>query len=85
MIIGIIIHLSNVLTDHFSNPLSEKTTNDIPMKFLQCHFKTTFYRLPLPNRGIYLKLIHVRQKAIFMFYHMASRALTLSHLKLDIL
>ena len=26
------IHLSNVLTDHFSNSLSEKTTNDIPMK-----------------------------------------------------
>ena len=36
------VHLSNVLTDHFSNSLSEKTTNDIPMKFLQCHFKTTF-------------------------------------------
>ena len=28
------IHLSNVLTDHFSNSFSEKTTNDIPMKFL---------------------------------------------------
>ena len=49
------LHLSNVLTDHFSNSLSEKTTNDIPMNFLQCHFKTTFYQLPLPNRGIYLK------------------------------
>ena len=49
------IHLSNVLTDHFSDSLSEKTTNDIPMKFLQCHFKTNFYWLPLPNRGIYLK------------------------------
>ena len=66
LIIGIIIHLSNVLTDHFSNPLSEKTTNDIPMIFLLCHFKTTFYRLPVPKPGIYLKII---QKAIFMFYH----------------
>ena len=62
------IHLSNVLTDHFSNFLSEETTNDIRMKFLQCHFKTTFYRLPLPTRGIYSKIIHVRRKAIFMFY-----------------
>ena len=62
------IHLSNVLTDHFSNSLSEKTTNDIPMKFIQCHFKTTSYRLQLPNRGIYLKIIHVRRKAIFMFF-----------------
>ena len=50
---GYSIHLSNVLTDHFSNSLSEKTTNDIHMKFLQCHFKTTFYQLPLPNHGIY--------------------------------
>ena len=49
------IHLSNVLTDHFSNPVSEKTRNDIPMKFLQCYFKTIFYRLLLPNLGIYLK------------------------------
>ena len=47
------IHLSNVLTNHFSNSHSEKTTNDIHMKFLRCHFKTTFYRLPLPNRGSY--------------------------------
>ena len=62
------LHLSNVLTDHFSKSLSEKITNDIPMKFLQCHFKTTFYRLPLPNLGFYLKIIHVRRKAIFMFY-----------------
>ena len=46
---------ADVLSDHFSNSLSEKATNDIPMKFSQCHFKTTFYRLPLPNRGIYLK------------------------------
>ena len=61
------IHLSNLLTDHFSNSLSEKTTNDIHMKFLQCHFKTTFYWLPLPNREIYLEIIHVRQNAIFMF------------------
>ena len=33
MLVGY-IHLSNVLTDHFSNPVSEKTRNDIPMKFL---------------------------------------------------
>ena len=79
------IHLSNVLTDHFSNSLSEKTTNYIPMKFSQCHFNTTFYRLPLPNRGIYLKTIQVRRKVIFMFYRHASRALTLSHFKVDIL
>ena len=39
------VHLSKVLTDHFSNSLSEKTTNDIPKKFSQCHFKSTFYRL----------------------------------------
>ena len=62
------VHLSNVLTDHFSNPVSEKTRNDIPMIFLQCNFKTIFYRLPLPNRGIYLKIIHVRRNAIFMLY-----------------
>ena len=62
------IHLSNVLTNHCSNSLSEKTTNDSPMNFLQCHFKTTYYRLPLSNRGIYLKIIHVRRNSIFMFY-----------------
>ena len=49
-IIVVCIHLSNVLTDHFSNPVSEKTRNDIPMKFLQCYLKTIIYRLPLPNR-----------------------------------
>ena len=50
-----ILHLSNVLTDHFSNSLFfVKTTNDMHMIFLQCHFhfKTIFYRLPLPNREI---------------------------------
>ena len=62
------IHLSNVLTDYFSNSLSEKTTNDIPMKFAHCHFKTTFYRMPLSNRGINLQIIHVRRKAIFKFH-----------------
>ena len=55
------------------------------MKFSQCHFKTTFYRLPLLNRGIYLQIIHVRRNAIFMFYRTASRALIISHLKLAIL
>ena len=65
--IFVCIHLLHVLTDHFSNSLSEKTTNDITMKFLQCHFKTTFYRLSLPNCEIYLKIIHVRRKATFMF------------------
>ena len=44
------VRLSKVLTDHFSNSLFEKTINDIPMKFSGCHFKTTFYRLPLSNR-----------------------------------
>ena len=63
-----IIHLSNVLTDHFSNPLPEKTTKDIPMKFSQYPFKNIFCRLPLSNRGIYLQIIHVRRKAIFTFY-----------------
>ena len=38
------IHLSNVLTDHFSNSLPKKTTKDIPMKFSQCPFKNIFYR-----------------------------------------
>ena len=28
---GCLLHLLNVLTDHFSNSLSEKTTNDIPL------------------------------------------------------
>ena len=37
------------------------------MKLSHCHFKTTFYRFPLLNRGIYLKVIHVRRKAIFIF------------------
>ena len=36
------IHLANVLTDHFSNSLPEKTTKDIPMKFSQCSFKNNF-------------------------------------------
>ena len=67
-VIELEIHLSNVLTDHFSNSLPEKTTKDIPMKFSQCFFKNIFYRLPLSNRGIYLQIIHVRRKAIFTFY-----------------
>ena len=62
------IHLSNVLTDHFSNSLPEKTTKDIPMKFSQCPLKNIFHRLQLSNREIYLQIIHVRQKAIFTFY-----------------
>ena len=62
------IHLSNVLTDHFSNSLPEKTTIGIPMNFSQCLFKDIFYRLPLSNRGIYLQIIHVRRKAIFTLY-----------------
>ena len=62
------IHLSNVLTDHFSNPLPEKTNEDIPMKFSQCPFKNIFYRLTLSNRVFYLQIIHVRRKAIFTFY-----------------
>ena len=61
------IHLSNVLTDHFSNSLPEKTTKDIPMKVSQYPFKNIFFRLPLSNRGIYLQIIHVRRKAIFTF------------------
>ena len=61
------IHLSNVLTDHFSNSLPEKTTKGILMKFSQCPFKNIFYRLPFSNRGIYLQIIHVKQKAIFKF------------------
>ena len=56
------------------------------MNFLQRHFKTTFYRLPLSNRGIYLQIIHVRRKAIFLcFTARASCALTISHFKLNIL
>ena len=62
------LHLSNVLTDHFSNSISEKTTKGIPMKFLQCPFKNIFHRLPLSNRGIYIQIIHVRRKAIFTLY-----------------
>ena len=62
------IHSSKVQTDHFSNSLSEKTTNDIPIKFSQCHFKSPFYRLPFLNRGFYLQIIYVRRKAVFMFY-----------------
>ena len=62
------IHLSNVLTDHFSNSISEKTTKGILMKFSQCPFKNILHRLPLSNRGIYIQIIHVRRKAIFTFY-----------------
>ena len=62
------IHLSNVLTDHFSISLPEKTTEDIPMNFSQYPFKNIFNRLPLSNRGINLQIIHVRRKAIFTFY-----------------
>ena len=47
------IHLSNVLTDHFSNSLPEKTTKYIPLKFSQCPYKNIFNRLTLSNRGIY--------------------------------
>ena len=53
------------------------------MQFSQSHFKTTIYRLPLSNRVIYLKIFHARRKAIFMFNARASRALTISHFKLD--
>ena len=62
------IHLSNVLTDHFSNSISEKNTKGIPTKFSQCPFKNILHRLPLSNRGIYIQIIHVRRKAIFTFY-----------------
>ena len=62
------IYISNVLTDHISNSLPQKTTKDIAMKISQCPFKNCFYRLPLSNRGIYLQIIHVRRKAIFPFY-----------------
>ena len=53
------------LTDHFLNSLSEKTTNDTPMKYSQRHFRSTFYQLPFSNHGIYLQIIHVRQKSVF--------------------
>ena len=66
--ISFYIHLSNVLTDHFSNSLLEKTTKDIPMKFSEYIFMNIFHRLPLSNCGIYLQIIHVRRKAIFTFY-----------------
>ena len=62
------IHLSNVLTDHFSNSISEKTTKGIPMKFSQCPFKNIFHQLPLSNRGIYIQIIHVRRKVFFKIY-----------------
>ena len=80
-----LIHSSKVLTDHFSNSLSEKTTNGITIEFSQCNFKSTFYRLPLSNRGICLQIIHVRQKAVCCFTARASSVLTISHFKLDIL
>ena len=63
-----LLHLSNVLTDHFSNSISEKTTKGILMNFSQCPFKNIFHRLPLSNGGIYIQIIHVRRKAIFTFY-----------------
>ena len=53
LILTACIHLSNVLTDHFSNSLPEKTTKDIPIKFSQYPLKNIFYRLQLSNRGIY--------------------------------
>ena len=59
------LHLLNVLTDHFSNSLPEKTAKDIPLKFSQCPFNTIFNRLPFSNRGIYFPLIHVRRNAVF--------------------
>ena len=56
------------------------------MKFSQCHSKNTFYRLPLLNHGMYLQIIHVRRNTVFLcFTGRASRALTISHVKLDIL
>ena len=72
-----VIHLSNVLTDHFSNSISEKTTKGILMKFSQCPFKNIFHWLPLSNRGIYIQFLR--------FTARASRALTILHFKLDIL
>ena len=82
-VLALKIHGSKVLTDHFSNSFPEKTTNDIPMKFSQCPFKTIFYRLQLSNL-IYLQIIHERRNVILRFTACASRALTISHFKLDI-
>ena len=62
------IHLSNVLTDHFSNYLPEQATKDIRLKFSQCPLKNIFNRLPLSNRGIFLQIIRVRRNAVFTFY-----------------
>ena len=53
------------------------------MKFSQCPFKNIYHRLPLSNRGIYIRIIHVRRNAILGFMTRASRALTISHFKLD--
>ena len=56
------IHLSNVLTDHFSNSLPEETYKDVPMKFSQCPFKTLFI-----DRGIHFKINQVKRKASLTF------------------
>ena len=79
------LHLSNVLTDHFSNSLPEKTTKDIPLKFSQCPFRNIFNRLPLSNRGIYLQIIHVRRNAVFTFYGTCIACVNIIKFQLDIL
>ena len=55
------------------------------MKFSQCPFKNNFHRLPLSNRGVHIQIIHVRRRLFLRFTARASRALTISHFKLDIL
>ena len=40
-----------IITDDFSNSLSEKNNNDIPMEFCKCPFKATFCGLSPLNCG----------------------------------
>ena len=69
-----------VLTDHFSNSLSEKTTNDTPMSFQE-------YFLAVATRKLqnFFTNHSCRTKVFLCFTSCALCALTISHFKVDIL
>ena len=79
------IHLSNVLTDHFSNSLSEKTTNDIHMKFYSFISRRLFIGCRYQIVEFTKKTFILDEMLFSCFTALALRALVQSHFKLDIL
>ena len=78
------LNLSNVLTDDFSNSLSEKTTNDIPMKFYSVISRRLFIGYRYQIVEFTSKSIMCDERLFSSFTARASPVLTLSHFKLDI-